>query len=124
MQLLVLSPDPVGPDDVRRAIGDQAELEGARVLVVSPAEKESALAFWMSDVDDAIAAADDAAGRTAAALREAGAQARGRAGEAEPLLALQDALETYQADRILVFGEDEAVVAQARERFGVPVVAA
>lgn len=123
MQLLVLSPDPVGPEQIRGALPDD-DLADARVLVVSPAEKSSALAFWMSDVDDAIASAEDAADRTATALREAGAQARGRAGEAEPLLALQDALETYQADRIVVFGEDEALVAEARERFGVPVVSA
>ena len=62
-------------------------------------------------------------------LRESGAQARATTGESEPLLALQDALATFPADRVLVFvrDEDEAryreddVVGEAERRFSVPV---
>jgi hypothetical protein len=131
MKLLVLASEPVGADDVRAALGAEgAEVEGAEVLVVSPAINESPVAFWMSDSDEAISEAESAAERTAASLRGEGAQARARAGESEPLLALQDALATYPADRILVFAregeaaryrEDE-VFGEAERRFGVPVV--
>lgn len=124
----MLATDPVDADDVRRALPD-GDLSGAEVLVVSPAVNESALAFWVSDSDEAIADAQSTAEATARALREGGTRARATTGESEPLVALQDALATYQADRVLVYvrDEDEAryreddIVAEARRRFGVPV---
>ena len=128
MKLLVLATDPVSADAVRDALADD-DLDGAEVLVVSPAVNESAVAFWVSDSDEAIQDAESAAERTAAGLREGGARARATTGESEPLVALQDALATYPADRVLVFvrDEDEAryreddVVAEAERRFSVPV---
>ena len=128
MKLLVLATDPVSADSVRQALPDE-DLDGAEVLVVSPAVNESALAFWVSDSDEAIEDAESAAERTAAQLREGGARARATTGESEPLLALQDALATFPADRVLVFvrEEDEAryreddVVGEAERRFNVPV---
>jgi hypothetical protein len=131
VKLLVLATEPVDADRVRHALPDDA-LEGAEVLVVSPAVNESAVAFWMSDSDEAIEDAESAAQRTAAALREGGAQARATTGESEPLLALQDALATFPADRVLIFVRDEDaaryreddVVGEAERRFGVPVTEA
>jgi 4-hydroxyphenylpyruvate dioxygenase-like putative hemolysin len=128
VKLLVLATDSISADDVRAALPDD-DVKDAEVLVVSPAVNESAVAFWVSDADEAIAEAESAAERTAADLRESGARARATTGESEPLLALQDALATYQADRVLVFvrEEDSAryreddVIAEAQRRFGVPV---
>jgi 4-hydroxyphenylpyruvate dioxygenase-like putative hemolysin len=128
MRLLVLATDAVDADDVRSALPDD-ELEGAEVLVVSPAVNESPVAFWVSDADEAIADAESAAEQTAEQLRERGAQARGTTGDSEPLMALQDALATYPADRVVVFvrREDQAryreadVLGEAQQRFGVPV---
>jgi hypothetical protein len=128
MKLLVLATDPVSADDVRSALPDD-DLERAEVLVVSPAVNESPVAFWVSDSDEAIAEAESSAELTAAALRESGAQARGTTGESEPLVALEDALATYPADRVLVFVRDEDgaryreddVLGEAQRRFGVPV---
>jgi hypothetical protein len=128
VKLLVLATDPVDADDVRSALPDE-DLQGAEVLVVSPAVNESPVAFWVSDADEAIAEAESAAEQTAAQLRERGAQARGTTGDSEPLVALQDALATYPADRVLVFvrAEDSAryreedVLGEAQQRFGVPV---
>jgi hypothetical protein len=102
------------------------------VLVVSPALNDSPIAFWTSDSDEAIADATEAAEETVESLQEEGVQASGRTGESEPLLALQDALATFEADRILVFihPEDEQryreddVVGEAGRRFGVPVTEA
>jgi hypothetical protein len=128
VKLLVLATDPISADDVRDALPDD-DLEGAEVLVVSPAVNESPVAFWMSDSDEAIAEAEQTAEMTAQRLRERGAQARATTGESEPLVALQDALATYPADRVLVFarGEEGAryreddVLGEAERRFGVPV---
>jgi hypothetical protein len=129
MRILVLATEPVDADDVRTALPDEDDLESAEVLVVAPAVNESPLAFWVSDSDEAIADAESAAQRTAQALSEGGARTRATTGESEPLLALQDALATYEADQVLVFvrSEDEAryreddVVGEAERRFGVPV---
>jgi len=131
MNLLVLAPEPVDTDTVREAL-DDGDLDDARVLVVSPALNESPIAFWTSDADEAIADAQEAADRSAQALKSEGVQATGRTGESEPLLALQDALATFEADRILVFvhPEDQQryreddVVGEAGRRFGVPVTEA
>jgi hypothetical protein len=128
MRLLVLATDPVDASDLRGALGGE-DLDGAEVLVVSPAVNESALAFWVSDSDEAILDAESTARRTAEALSAAGARTRAQAGESEPLLALQDALTTFPADRVVVFTrEDDAaryreddVVGEAQRRFGVPV---
>ena len=128
MKLLVLATEPVDADRLRGALPED-DLEGAEVLVVSPAVNESAVAFWMSDSDEAIAEAESAAEQTVAALRERGAAARATTGESEPLLALQDALATFPADRVLVFVRDEDaaryreedVVGEAERRFNVPV---
>jgi hypothetical protein len=128
VKLLVLATDPISPDDVRNALPED-NLEGAEVLVVSPAVNESPVAFWVSDSDEAIADAESTAEQTAGALRERGVQARATTGDSEPLIALQDALATYPADRVVVFArEDEGaryreddVLGEAQRRFGVPV---
>jgi hypothetical protein len=131
VKLLVLATDPVDADAVRRALPED-DLDGAEVLVVSPAVNESAVAFWVSDSDEAIDEAESAAERTAAGLRDRGAQARGTTGESEPLLALQDALATFPADRVLVFVREEDaaryreddVLGEAQRRFDLPVTEA
>jgi hypothetical protein len=127
MKLLVLTPEPVDADLLRRTLGD--EVEGAEVLVVSPATNRSPLAFWVSDSDDAIAEADAAQQESVERLEEAGVDAAGDTGESEPAVALQDALATFAADRVLVlshperdrdYREDKGL-AEAEERFGIPI---
>jgi hypothetical protein len=125
MKLLVLAPHAVDAAAIRSHLSEQ-DLSDAEVLVVSPAMQQSGLRFWMSDSDDAIIAAEKAADETAEALRAEAGHVRAQTGESEPLQALQDALATFPADRIIVFrGEEddyrEEDLAEARERFGVPV---
>ena len=55
MKLLVVTPEPVDADMLRSTLGE--EVEGAEVLVVSPATNRSKLAFWVSDPDEARATA-------------------------------------------------------------------
>jgi hypothetical protein len=127
VKALVLTPDPLDEPRLRSALGD--ELEGAEILVVSPATNESRLAFWMSDPDEAIAEADEAKAATVAALQQAGAKADGEVGESEPGLALQDAMATFPAERIVIVtrtdGErdyrEDAQLAGAEQQYGVPV---
>jgi len=128
MNLLVLSSEPVDAAMVRSALEGE-DLEGARVLYVSPALNESPVAFWMSDADEAIAEAEQRVEQTEEALRSEGVQATGVTGESEPLLALQDALARFPADRILIFVREadersyreDDVLGEAERRFGIPV---
>jgi hypothetical protein len=127
MKLLVLTPEPVDADLLRATLGD--EVEGAEVLVVSPATNESKIAFWVSDSDEAIAEAEAAERETVERLEEAGVDAAGETGESEPAVALQDALATFPADKIVIFSHPEGDrdyredkgLADAEARFGVPV---
>src|SRR5215216_4805187 len=127
MRLLVLTPEPVDANLLRATLGD--EVEGAEVLVVSPATNQSKLAFWVSDADDAIAEAEGAQEETVERLDEAGIDAAGDTGESEPAVALQDALATFPADRIVVFSHPEGErdyredtgIAEVEARYGIPV---
>jgi hypothetical protein len=127
MRLLVVTPEPVDANALRATRGD--EVEGAEVLVVSPAGHQSKVAFWVSDADEAIAEADAAQEETVERLEEQGVDAAGDTGEAEPAQAIQDALATFKADRIVVFSHPEGDrdyreddgLADAERRFGVPL---
>jgi len=127
MKLLVLTPEPVDADLLRATLGQ--EVEGAEVLVVSPASNQSRLAFWVSDPDQAIAEAETAQEETVERLEEADIDAAGDTGESEPAIALQDALATFPADRIVVFshpqGErdyrEDKGIAEVEQRYGIPV---
>jgi hypothetical protein len=127
VKILVLTSEPVDARMVRGAVGEEAE--GAEVLVVSPALSDSPVAFWVSDTDEAIAKAGSVAEETVERLEEAGIDAAGDTGESEPLQALEDALATFPADRIVVFSHPEGEsayreedLAEAEQRFGVPVI--
>ena len=127
MKLLVVTPEPVDAAMLRSTLGE--EVEGAEVLVVSPATNRSRMAFWVSDSDEAIHEAEVAQEETVERLEEEGVDAAGDTGESEPAVAIQDALATFPADRIVVFSHPEAdrdyreddSLADAEERFRVPV---
>ena len=125
MKLLVVTPEPVDANALRTTLGE--EVEGAEVLVVSPAGNRSKVAFWVSDADEAIAEAEAAQEETVERLEEEGVDAAGDTGESEPDVAIQDALATFPADRIVVFSHpdldyrEDRALENAEERFGVPV---
>jgi hypothetical protein len=128
VKLLVVTPEPVDADMLRTTLGE--EVEGAEVLVVSPATNTSRVAFWVSDPDEAIAEAEQVQEETVERLEEQAVDAAGDTGESEPAVAIQDALATFPADRIVVFShpegdrdyrEDEGL-ADAEQRFGIPLM--
>jgi hypothetical protein len=125
VKLLVVTPEPVDADVLRKTLGD--EVRGAEVLVLSPAVNQSKLAFWMSDADEAIAEAKEAEAETVERLREQDVDASGNVGESDPVQAIDDALATFPADRIVIFSnpegerdyrEDEALT---EDRWNIPV---
>jgi hypothetical protein len=125
VKLLVVTPEPVDANLLRATLGD--EVEGAEVLVVSPATNRSKVAFWVSDPDEAIHEAEIAQVETVERLEEEGIDAAGDTGESEPAVAIQDALATFPADRIVIFSHPELDYREdkgledAEAQFGVPV---
>jgi hypothetical protein len=127
VKLLVVTPEPVDASLLRSTLGD--EVRGAEVLVVSPASNQSKLAFWVSDSDEAIEEAETAHVDTVERLEEEGVDAAGQTGESEPAQAIEDALATFAADRIVIFSHPEGDrdyreddgLADAESRWNVPV---
>jgi hypothetical protein len=132
MKVLVLTSEPIGADDLRAALGSDVDPEDTEAMVVAPALQESPLKFWFSDVDDAIAKADEVRRETLNQLSDAGVAASADTGESDPTVAIEDALRTFRADRIVLFthGEGDERYREdlnpdaLQSRFGIPVDAA
>lgn len=127
MKVLVVASEPITADRLRAALG--AATDDAEIMVVAPALHLSALRFWLSDADEAIQRAELVQRETTEGLDDAGLDARGDTGEGDPVEAVEDALATFPAERILIFTRpsseqryDEGIDAEALEqRFGLPV---
>ncbi len=102
------------------------EAPAADVLVVAPA-LNSWLRHWLSDEDAARRRAEERAASFVGRLIQSGARAEGRAGDADPLQAIADALPTFPADVIVIAAPPEHsglahdLASRARARFGLPI---
>lgn len=129
MRLLVLTSEPITADQLRDAVGDGIGADEVEVMVVAPALQDDALHFWLSDADEAIARADEVRHKTAAQLDDAGVPVSSDTGESDPEQAIEDALMTFRAERIVVFEHapderryrEELDPAELQRRFSVPV---
>jgi hypothetical protein len=132
MKILVLTTEPVTADQLRAALPADSSPEDAEVMVVAPALHKNALRFWVSDADEAIAKADDVSHQSVEQLGAEGVAASGDTGESEPDEAIEDALKTFAADRILIFTHPESEQRykedvdpeELQRRFGIPVTQA
>jgi hypothetical protein len=117
-------PCPMLLDEVARRAGDAS----VEVLVVAPA-LNSRLRHWCSDVDKAVAQARERLAVALADLRTRGVDARGEVGDANPLVAIDDALAHFPASAIVIAtlppGQsnwlERGLIDKARARFDVPV---
>jgi hypothetical protein len=99
------------------------------VLLVAPA-LNSRLRHLTSDVDGAVARAQERVDRALAQLRHRGLSVRGHVGDADPLLAIEDALADFEATEIVIAthpaGEshwlERKLIAKARARFEIPII--
>jgi hypothetical protein len=127
MKVLLIANEPITADRVRATLGDTTD--DAEIMVVAPALHQSALRFWLSDSDEAMQRAKLVQRATVEDLDHEGLDAHGEIGEGKPVTAVEEALDDFPADRIVLFSRPrseqryaEAVdTAALRERFGVPV---
>jgi hypothetical protein len=128
MKLLVITSEPITADHLRDSIGSDAA-DDAEVLVIAPALHKSALRFWLSDADDAIARAQTVQEDSVDQLDSEGIAATGDTGESEPLAAIADTLQGFPADRVALFihpaseqsYRENITAAEIEARFGLPV---
>ena len=116
-------PCPDVLEEVRRRAID------GEVLVVAPALNRR-LAHYVSDTDAAVRAARERLDRAIGWLVEAGIEARGEVGDADPVLAIEDALAGFPATEIVISTHppdrsnwlEKDIVRRAGECSGLPIV--
>jgi hypothetical protein len=129
MRILVLATEPISAQQLNGALPPGTEPADCEILVVAPALHESALRFWLSDADEAIAKADGVRKESLDQLGDQGVAASADTAEGDPTEAIADALKTFEADRIVLFtrsGDDQRYRegvddAELQARFGIPV---
>ena len=106
-------------DAIERLIGPQAS-----VLVMAPVLVSRAR-YWTSDLSAGIERATERLAESLESLRARDISVEGAVGDGHPLLAIEDALRHFHADRILIITHppgrsnwlERRLVARARERF-------
>jgi GABA permease len=127
-RILVVANETVGGSPLLDEIRRRSEGVQEHVLVVVPA-LNSPLKTWTSDEDGAREAAQERLEASLRAMREAGIDAKGEVGDADPLQAIEDALRTFAPDEMIISTHpaershwlERGVVDGARERFALPV---
>ena len=127
-RILVVANETVGGPELLSEIRARSEGGRAFVLVVCPA-LNSPLRHWVSDEDEARAAAGERLDASLAAMRAAGLDATGEIGDGDPIQAIEDALRTFRPDELIISTHpagrshwlERGVVEKARERFALPV---
>ena len=127
-RILVVANETVGGERLREEIRSRSEGFDEQVFVVCPA-LNTPLRHWASDEDGARVQAQGRLDTSLSRLRQAGVDAKGEIGDAEPLQAMEDALRLFGADEIIISTHPEGrshwlekgIVDAARERFAVPI---
>ena len=127
-RILVVANETVGGAELLHALRERAGGRHAVVLVVCPA-LNSPIRHWASDEDGAREAAGDRLALSLQAMRAAGLDASGEIGDGDPLLAIEDAVRTFQPDELVVSTHppgrshwlERGVVEKAGERFALPL---
>jgi len=125
--LLVVANETVASDTLCETIGPHAG-GNTDVLVIAPA-LNTRLGFWAGDDRRARRHAQERLAACLQALDVAGIEADGFVADADPLLAIEDALQLFDADRIVISTPPDGrsnwlargIVERARDRFAAPV---
>lgn len=101
IRVLIVANDDIADGDVASVLGPEEPDARLEVLVVTPS-----LNSWsgrlVADADSARRDAESRLNHSVAAIRRAGFAASGVVGDADPLLALDDALTVFAADEVVI----------------------
>jgi hypothetical protein len=128
-RILVVANGTLGQAGLRDVARLRVDGEPVEVRVIAPA-LNSRLRHWLSDEDEARRDAGLRLDATLEGLRAVGIKAEGRIGDADPLLAIADALHQFDAEQIVIATRPQArshwltrdLVARATRQFSRPVV--
>jgi GABA permease len=128
-RLLVVANETVGGEALLGEIRNRCRGHNCEILIVTPALPGSRAQHWASDVDEAIELARQRMELSVLEIERLGLKARGEIGEADPNLAIEDALRVFPADEIVISTHpaershwlERDVVERAREEIDLPV---
>ncbi len=129
MKVLVLTSEPFSAKQLRDVLPDDVKPAEIQVMVVAPALHTGPIQFWLSDSDEPIQRAEEVRRSSVEQLGDGGVRASSDTGEGDPIEAVADALNTFKADRIVVFAHpdseqryrEEMDESELQSRFGIPV---
>jgi hypothetical protein len=130
MKLLVVASTEVASDRLLDELKERVDEGGSELLLIAPAITGSAFKHGMGDVDDAIAEAKQRLETSVSTLRDGGLQVEAQTGDSDPIIAIEDALQTFDADEIVLVThpEDESgwlegdMFERAKQKFRQPIV--
>jgi hypothetical protein len=128
-RVLVVANETVGGGALLEEIQQRCRDRNCEVLVITPALPVSRASHWVSDVDEALELARQRMELSLIAIGELGLKARGEIGDADPNVAIEDALRAFPADEIVISTHppdrsrwlERGVVEQAREQIDLPI---
>ncbi len=128
-RLLVVANETVQGSALLDEIGERCRDRACEILVVTPALPTSRAAHWASDSDEATELARQRMELSLIAIGKLGLKAKGEIGDADPNLAIEDALRLFPADEILISTHppqrsrwlEHGVVDRAREQIDLPI---
>jgi hypothetical protein len=126
-RILVVANETIEGVALRDEIAWRAAADDAELFLVCPA-LNGRLRHWFSDEDGARARAQERLDRSLSALADAGIEADGVVGDADPLQAIADGLAIFPADELVISTHPparsnwlEKGVLRAGQVFGLPV---
>jgi hypothetical protein len=128
-RLLVVANETVQGEALLNEIRDRCQDRKAEVMVMTPALAASRASHWASDIDEAIELARQRMELSLIELRQLGLKARGEIGDSDPNMAIEDALQVFPADEIVISTHppdrsrwlEHGVVDKAREQIELPI---
>jgi lysozyme family protein len=106
-RVLVVAAEEHITEPVQRELQERAHGREAEVRVVVPALADTAFEHAAGAVDEGLERAQHMLEESLSAARKAGVEGDGQVGDADPILAIDDALATFPADEIVVVTHPE-----------------
>jgi hypothetical protein len=106
-RILVVATEELLGDELARLLAEHAGGRQGEVRVVAPAVTDSPLKHAFGDVDEAIAEAEERLRHSLEALGHSGLKVAGTIGDADPVIAIEDALAEFDAGEILIVTHPE-----------------